>query len=348
MLSVSCLRHCLFTRKVSLLLRRTFVSRKSSFSDNEWVQKSQQQRDLENSNNLSGRVAKTNKKKHVHQFSFFEKAVLMFSPASESRHLRPRGSLCQQLRVPRLPFKHSRIISLSLLLIKPQTPPILPFPPPAAQRCPLPVRGDMAQCSDYSSLKILLFWFEKPVMAPAKGWICQASASKMLFLKVENEISNPIGSNKSSGARGCSVASTSHLLKMFGTVFSTKCEKGVPRLLLPHTDMERWNISAPFLILAGHLECWTKTFLKQRMPFSHLIFVVFTPTCKGASKRPFPGVLIKNICLWQMRQVWPGEFRLESPVHFGLRYLILPGDPCWAEEEATRVDIAVLAQDLLQ
>lgn len=119
--------------------------------------------DLENGNNQRGWV----ETKKVHQFSFFEKAVLKFSPASESQHLRPRGSLCQQLGELRLPFKHSRQSFHFHFCSSSQK--LLPlsccwhlFPPSAPLRCPPPVTGDQAQCSDYSCLKIQLFWFEKP------------------------------------------------------------------------------------------------------------------------------------------------------------------------------------------
>lgn len=61
----------------------------------------------------------------------------------------------------------------------------------------------------------------------------------------------------------------------------------------------------------------------------------------------FPGLLIRNICIWQMSQVWLEVFCLESPVPFG-EIPDPPWRPCWGEEEATCVDNGVLTCDMLQ
>lgn len=258
--------------------------------------------DLENGNNQRGWV----ETKKVHQFSFFEKAVLKFSPASESQHLRPRGSLCQQLGELRLPFKHSRqsfhfhFCSSSQKLL------------PLSCCCPpLPSLGSSevsSSCHRWPGSMFRLFMFEnstfliwKTVMAPARLWSDQYVKYlplKCFSWRFKIKSQTPMVINKSSGARSWSVVSSSHLLKIFGRILNTKCER--PQTASPSCRHGIFYISAPFPILVEHPECWTVIFLKQWVQFCHFIFIVLhlcghqcdisitdqpTPAAKGAYKR---------------------------------------------------------------
>lgn len=85
-----------------------------------------------------------------------------------------------------------------------------------------------------------------------------------------------------------------------------------PQTASPSCRHGTFHTSAPFLILYKKWHFW-----KQWVQFPHFIFIVFricghhfdisithqpVPAANGAYKRPFPGVLIKNICMWQMRR----------------------------------------------
>lgn len=235
MLSVSSSRR---RDKSGLLLRQSLLSRKSSCS---WQQMSLKvTADLENSNRQRGRV------ENVHLLSFSEKATLKFSPPSASRQVQARGSSCQQVGELRLPFKHSshsfhfHFCSSSL-----KTPPTLPH---------WLLRGVLLLLSEETSFNlhiIHIYKFNFPVLktrrgpsTSVKGSIYHVSAAKKGFSwRSEIKSQTPLVIRRCSGARSWSAVSSS--LFMFGGIFNTKCEKGDPRLLLHHADVELFTFLHP-------------------------------------------------------------------------------------------------------
>lgn len=258
--------------------------------------------------------------------------MLKFLPASESRQLQPRGSFCQQLVELWLPFKHSRH-SFHFHFCS-SSPKLLPFLP-SSPSLPPGSSEVSSSCQRWPGSVFRLFTFENSTFliwktthgtsASVKGSICQVSATKKFSWRFKIQSQTPLVITKALVLRTGLWPALVNCWKKFGGIFYTKCEapdcfsitqtwKFLYFCTLPNIGGTSWVLNNDIsktmgVVLSFYFYCFTiLIFLSQPNLYLQL---------KVPTNGPFPGVLITNICMWQMRQVWLEEFRLESPVHFG-------------------------------